>query len=193
MKKPIATIAALAALSLPATASARTYLVNPYKAPMTRLQRVVDHARCQTPPTTIMVWPLEDIPGTGPNTGAVDFEGQRPFLIGEPAKPSAETLFHEIGHVLDDGWMTPAQRIAFATAGVFPANLWFFPDGSDAVSDNFAQTYALACMYGAHPPKSVILETAGITPAEWSAEYAIVGQVVSVSLHTPVAAAHEAF
>lgn len=173
-----------------APAEAQTTLVNPFNAPMRRLQRIVNHARCHTPTATITVWPLEEM-GAGPEAGAVDFVGQRPFLIGEGVKPSPEQLFHEIGHVLDDGWMAPEQRAAFASAGVLPAHTWFFPDGSDGVSDNFAQVYALACMYGAHPPKGVILESAGITPKQWPAEYAIVGQVVSVSESTPAQAPHD--
>jgi len=141
------------------------------------------------PDTAITVWPAAGFPGMAGNGGAfLTVEGSPPFLIVWPRHPFLEAIFFEIAHVGDDGWMTPAQRDAFAqTAGADPAT--WLDNGNDdngaTLADNFAGAYAVAAVYGAHPPARVVRSWAGMPPSIWSAEYAIVLAVAQASEASP--------
>ena len=84
--------------------------------------------------------------------------------------------------------MTTAQRDAFAQiAGADPAT--WLDNGSDdngaALADNFAGAYAVAAVYGAHPPARMIRSWAGMPPSIWPTVYAIVLAVAQASAASP--------
>ena len=152
-------------------------LVDSFDGPAHWLQRLANRSYMPTPRTTVKVWPLADLVGDTTATGGVDFWGTRPFLIALSDRPSRAELMHELGHVIDDGWMTADERQRFAYVTTLPADEWLMPDGSDGVSDNFAQAYALAAIYGAHPPDNLIRDWTGTWPYMWPEEFPIVEAV----------------
>ena len=63
-------------------------------------------------------------------------------------------LFHELGHVFDQEWMTDAARDAFMNATGLERD-WWSADGGAPPAELFADAYALCSFYGARIARDI--------------------------------------
>ncbi len=127
-------------------AQAHTLLVRPNGQPLGgRLQRAVDHAHVTLPTGRITVainWNVGEH-STGAE-GASD--GTSIWMVPSEADP--HTLFHELGHIYDDRYLTESTRAAIAERVMYrsaPTDIyWNLAGLPDTPSEQFAELYAYA-------------------------------------------------
>jgi hypothetical protein len=75
--------------------------------------------------------------------------------IGEGVPILNYVLFHELGHVFDNEWMTAQARQAFLDAIGRPGDDWDSPADAAPPAELFADAYAVCSVYGAAIPRGL--------------------------------------